>query len=139
MTDFERRRDIYTLEWGDGEKLAGLVVKARSLSMKAILDLMPMIDSVHSDRPDMSQIDVLLRRFGSSLIEWNLVDEDGKPVPATYEAFTEEDPAFVSALLKAWTEAFAVVDPTSKPPSSRGATEAAMEFPMETTPACWAS
>ena len=44
--------------------------------------------------------------FGETIIkEWNLQDEDNKPVPATGEGFMTLPPAFCTSVIGAWAEA----------------------------------
>ena len=46
--------------------------------------------------------------FGDAIVkEWNLQDEDNKPVPATGDGFMTLPPAFCTSVIGAWAEAAA--------------------------------
>ena len=48
--------------------------------------------------------------FGDAIVkEWNLQDEDNKPVPATGDGFMTLPPAFCTSVIGAWAEAASTV------------------------------
>jgi hypothetical protein len=62
----------------------------------------------------------LFKQFAAALVEWNLEDENGKAVPATYKGITGLDFDFAVQLATTWMEAVASVGNPLPPPSSNG-------------------
>lgn len=73
------------------------------------------------------------------LVEWNLEDSDGKPIPATYEGILTLSADFLLLLVKTW--AGAQVGPTAplEAPSTVGSQSVEAELPMEALSASPAS
>lgn len=75
--------------------------------------------------------------FADNLVSWNLEDEDGNPVPTTYEGICSLETRFAKKLLNAWRDAMTAVDnplhsgSTSGGPS-RKAAPLELSIPMET-------
>ena len=78
-------------------------------------------------------IDVNRLWVEKALIEWNLEDEDGTPVPATIEGLLAQPPAFVSFLLSEWLKAVSEPPANFTPPSLNGDTLAAARTEGETS------
>lgn len=75
-----------------------------------------------------------LQRFGDELLlEWNYVDNNGEPVPATGAGILQAPAAFSSAILEAWIEAkVGVSAPLDDESNSSGAALPERSIPMET-------
>lgn len=139
MTTFQRKPKIIKLVWeNDDQELKGLVVMAKSMSLGSMLDLMPLIDKVEAATKADTSVDAealrtVLTRFANCLVEWNYVDEDGQPVPATLEGLLGEDPSFVMEVVKAWADGLITV--TGPLPNASGGTQPqspeAASIPME--------
>jgi len=53
---------------------------------------------------------MMFLKFGDEIVqEWNLHDEDGKPVPATGNGFLELPPNICTAMIQSWAETAATV------------------------------
>jgi hypothetical protein len=74
-----------------------------------------------------------LKRFGEHLVSWNLEDEDGTPVPATYEAMMQQDHDLIGALNNAWIETLVGVHKADPLPESSTSGEPSLveSVPME--------
>ncbi|MGA5435483.1 hypothetical protein ACPCIZ_12915 [Streptomyces cellulosae] len=74
-----------------------------------------------------------IHRCAEALLDWNLEDEDGNPVPATADAFMAQDHHFVMAVSSAWFSGLAGVQEGSplaeNSPSGEKSPEA--QIPME--------
>lgn len=93
---FVRQRKVLRLVFED--EYDGLVVRMRSLSIGELLDF----DRLQSGDGDISEVLGLLDLAASKIISWNLVNEDGTPVPTTTEALRAEDPDFIMLLIRTW-------------------------------------
>jgi hypothetical protein len=61
--------------------------------------------------------------FGEDvLVEWNLEDDRGKPIPPTGEGMKEITPAFATEVTNQWVKAVTDIDTPLKQPSSGGNT-----------------
>ena len=91
---FRREPKTFLLVFDDPE-LAGLEVRARSLSIGELED-------------DDLQV---YESFAAALVSWNLEDEDGNSLPATLETVRSyPDVGFMNALAGAWIKAVTGVD-----------------------------
>lgn len=101
---------LYRLIFEDGD-YAGLEVTAASLSMGDMLALLPAAETLKGGDLDIGHADGFLRKFGACLRSWNLEDEHGRPVPATYDGLMSQDPAFIMTVLTTWVSRVAAVAP----------------------------
>ncbi len=109
---FRKERTHYRLSF-ESEELQGLTVVARSLPLRDFLAM----NKVSAEGEQAEQAEQLFRRFAGALIEWNLEDEDGTPVPADYDGISTLELPFVIAMIRAWMDAVATVPKVSKPGS----------------------
>lgn len=110
-------RKIYSLRFAD--EYEGLVVKARSATVEQFLEMQGLASNDDADKAVDATAD-LLKRFADFLVEWNVEDDDGTPVPATYEGVLRQDFDFVNMIIWAWMEALASVDSPLSNGSSAG-------------------
>ena len=70
---------------------------------------------------DIEGQETLLRDWGDNiLIEWNLLDDEGAPIPATGEGMLAVTLRFALALFGAWTASLGVVPAPFAEPSPNG-------------------
>lgn len=114
-------------EFSDGD-LAGLEVTLRTNpSMRFFLDTL----AGWADEDADKSFDAVLRRTedfaAGALLGWNLVDDDGKPVPATPAEFTERlGVADTGQLIARWLREVRSVPESLAPPSESGDTSEAL-------------
>ena len=130
---YVRKRRVYRLRFED-EELDGLVVKVRSASVGRLLEFMRFLAGLSDDdliADDVEKFAGLFESFAEVLEEWNLEDEDGRPVPATLEGVRTQDADFVMDIMRVWFQA--VTQPPGPLPatSSAGGPSAAPPLPME--------
>ena len=94
---FIRQRKTLRLVFED--EYEGLVVRMRSLSLGELLEFDRLQDG---DVTDTDEVISLLDLAASKLVEWNLTNEDGTPVPRSAEALRAEEPEFVMLLIQTW-------------------------------------
>lgn len=87
------------LKFAPDDKLYGLEVRLRGLSIGEYLKLTGL------DGSDGEGIGGGIQRFAESLIEWNLEDADGQPIPTTLEAVQQRDKELILRLATAWLDA----------------------------------
>jgi hypothetical protein len=153
---FTPPRRIYVLDFADTE-LEGLEVRARSMSVGALLDTGEGLDAI-ANMPDLAELEKLpqaeqarravplMRRstalyevFAEHLVSWNYEDEHGQPVPATLDGLRTLDQAHAQAIIGAWRRAVSAVPPDSAPTSNGGKPSEVPPLPMEVTSASLAS
>jgi len=130
---YVRKRRVYRLRFED-EELDGLVVKVRSASVGRLLEFMRFLAGLSGDdltADDVEKFAGLFESFADVLQEWNVEDEDGRPVPATLEGVRSQDGDFVMAIMRVWFQA--VTQPPAPLPatSSAGGPSAVPPLPME--------
>lgn len=110
------RDKTFRLTWDDDTEFAGLEVRAKSLSIDNFLRVAPLMELAGKDRDgfsadDMAQIDEIFTVFAGALVDWNLEQEDGTPVPATREGLGRQDLAFGLAVAMQWLKTVVAVSP----------------------------
>lgn len=125
------KRRIYALDFDD-PALAGLVVKARSVSLGRFIALIKLAVSLERlddgaltlTAADADAIEGLFTGLGDALVSWTLLDPDTEqPVPATRDGLMDQDADFAMMLVDAWMTAIGGVaaplggSSTSGPPS----------------------
>lgn len=123
---YRPKRKIYTLEFDDPD-LDGLIVKVRGLNTGQILD----IDTAREDGGDEA-IRGLLELLATQIVEWNVEDEEGQPVPATLDGIRAQELAFNMAIIDAWQNAVTGVPAPLEQPSTDGEQSMEASIPMET-------
>jgi hypothetical protein len=125
-------RRIYKLEF-DGEKYAGIVVRVRAMSFATLLDIENMRRSDEmADRAEMrAQLDEFHGIFVDHLVDWNLEEEDGAPVPLTVEGLRSQEGSFVTSIIAAWRDTPTEVPAPLGRPSSDGDPSVELSVPME--------
>lgn len=103
---FKRKRKVYRLDFSDTE-YEGLEVRVRGLTTGEYLDVVGL--AATSTDENSGETDAMLKLFARHLVAWNLEDEDGNPVPATYEGIKSNDLSMNLRIVNAWTDAIASV------------------------------
>lgn len=125
---FKPKRKIYTLDFEDPE-FEGLEVKIRGLNTGQVLDL----DTAREDGSDEA-IRGVLELFAGALVEWNVEDDQERPVPADIGGVRTQDLAFNMAIIDAWQQAMVGVPAPLDEPSTGTEPSLAASIPMETLP-----
>lgn len=125
---FRPKPRTYTLTFADDE-LTGLEINARGVSAADYLAFSEMASGL-SDKPSTSEetaaavkaTDTIFRLLGSKLISWNVEDDHGNPVPASYEGLKSQDVMFVQQVVTSWMQAIGGVTPPLQNGSNSGGT-----------------
>lgn len=94
----------YRLTFAD-ETLNGLVVTVRSVSIRRRISF----DKVRLTLPKNGAeaekyIQDIYAEFCDRLVNWNLTDEDGNPVPRTIDGLMDQHDYVAQAIIKAWVD-----------------------------------
>lgn len=130
---FRRQSRVYRLVWPEGHDNHGLEVRMRPLSIDELARIggMADLDLTRDSGPEaQAALDDMLRLFADKLIGWNLDDDQGDEVPATFEGVRAQDLDFVLELVDAWMTAAAGVDSPLSDGSTAGGTSVAESIPM---------
>lgn len=126
---FKVERTHYRLRFEDPE-YEGLVVTARSTSTGTVLSMQKLIGAEKDIATAAPAMRTLMQTFADSLVEWNLEEEDGSPIPMTYEGVAGLEPSFLKMLIAAWSKAVAGVMPPLPPSSPNGRPFPEASLPM---------
>lgn len=135
---FVPKRTVYKLvDWPD-PNMEGLEVKLRGLNTGQVLDLgekkdaaLAELDSDDTDAGDRVAVVALLTVMAEQMIEWNITEEDGTPVPPTLEGIKGQELAFVMAIVDAWQTAVAGVPDPLPAGSTSGEPSLVASIPTE--------
>jgi hypothetical protein len=83
----------------EGDEFDGLQVRTGSPSIGALRKILSLSES---DASDTAALDPMIRMFAELLVDWNVEDDSGDPVPATEDGLNSQDSEFVMNLIKAW-------------------------------------
>jgi hypothetical protein len=130
MTGYRPERRVYRLRFED-PGMSGLVVRARSAPVGQFMGLVQLADQAKASVEDVKRIDELFRGFADCLLEWNLEDDDGQPVPPTIEGLYGQDMDFALTIIFAWIEGIVGVTGPLGNSSSDGGRSEELSIPME--------
>lgn len=122
---YKPKRKIYTLAF-EGEEYEGLEVRIRGLNTGQVMD----IDAARGDGGD-GAIVTMLKLMADQLVEWNVEDDYGQPVPTTFEGVRSLDIDFNWAVIDAWQNAAAGVNTPLESGSTDGEPALVASIPMD--------
>lgn len=118
---YKRRPKQYRLKF-EGEEYEGLTVLMTSLSVDEFIGVTELANKLISNEQDAGDVGRLFDVMAEKIIEWNLEEDDGRPVPHTPEQLRKEDFDFIMAIQMSWMGAMASVPGPLPNGSSSGAT-----------------
>lgn len=133
---YRRKGTVFKLIFEDPE-MEGLIVKARNPSMGDMFEVMNFrnlsgINRKNISSEDMIRIREMFEFFGKFIVEWNLEDEQGNPVPCDVQGLLSQDLAFVFPIITTWLGALQGIDNPLKEKSNGGLPLEVGEIPTET-------
>lgn len=130
---FKPKKTIYTLDFQNlGDDFEGLQVRTGMLSLGAFLKISSLVDTPAAQMTE-GDVDELFGQFAGILLDWNIEDDDDKPVPATKEGLYSLEFPFTMRIILTWRDAMKGVaddDPLAGD-SDSGATSLEESMPME--------
>ena len=124
---FQRKRKIYRLDF-TGTEYEGLDVRLHGLTTGEYLELVSLTGSTGEGSSETEQ---LLKLLSSHLVAWNL-EEDGDPIPATFEGVKANDLAMNMRIIDAWTDAMVKAPASTEKKSLAGDPTLVASIPTET-------
>lgn len=119
------RRKVYKLVFDDGQH-EGLEVRARGISIERAVKMLALGSSlagaagILADNEEGAvQRERLYDGLATVLLDWNVEEDDGTPVPTTVDGIRTVDWDVVMAIFEAWSTAVMGVG-RPLPPSSNG-------------------
>lgn len=109
------------------EEFEGMVVRMRSMPVRDLLAVMGQADA----EDEVEGIRDSIRVLADHLVDWNLEDEDGHPLPATQESLESLEIGMVNRLTEEWMAAVTGVSGPLGSASSPGSTAMEASMPME--------
>lgn len=141
---FVRERKTFKITWDDGSELAGLEIRARSVSTGQFLAIHRLARAVDEENDDRTAAEVdellasyekLTSEFAKVLISWNLEEpgDDGtpQPVPATHEGLLGQELDLVLMVVYRWIAVMTGVSDDLGKDSTSGEQLAEASLPME--------
>lgn len=102
-------RKLYRLVF-EGE-LEGLTVTVRSSSVVVYKRIAALANRSYTSPPsdeDLEALAGLYAAFAAVLVDWNLEEPEGVPVPTTLDGVETQEPGFLNSLVTAWLDAVAL-------------------------------
>lgn len=134
---YKQPRTIYRLTFED-PRYEGLEIRMRSLPLGQYLDFQVKLEQFDTDRDrplteeDVEKFNTVLRMLAACLVDWNLEEEDGRPLPTTFEVLADQEYDFLMDIIGAFQAAVAGVSEELGKGSGSGETSPAeLELPME--------
>ena len=106
----------------------GLEIRARSVSLRELFELQELQEKSATDVTSAREV---IMKMASVITGWNIEDDDGNPIPATYDALAEYEMAFVMAIFNAWMQSMSTVPKPQDGNSSGTATSLELSLPMD--------
>jgi hypothetical protein len=123
-------RPTFKLIFEDDGQFDGLVVRTTSPSLGALQQVLTLAD----DQGNADQLTAMIALFAELLLEWNVEDDEGAPVPPTVAGLQAQPAPFVMSLIKAWgeqmRESVQVPAPLDEP-STGGSLSGVPSLPMD--------
>lgn len=137
---FVPKRTIYKLvDWPDPE-MRGLEVRFRALNTGQVFDLDEKKEAAQRELADGDKdedgeagkaVIELFQLMADQMIEWNVTEEDGTPVPPTMDGIRQQELPFNMAIIDAWQTAVSDVPAPLEHGSPSGDPSLEASIPME--------
>lgn len=131
---YKVKRTIYRLVF-EG-KYEGLIVSAKAPLLgflESAMKMSPLVgkNTTQLTAEDLELVTGVFSGFAKYLVEWNVEEDDGTPIPATLEGLQGQDIGFVMEIVEAWLNAAGEVAPPLEQPSNSGSPSLVGSLPME--------
>jgi hypothetical protein len=128
---FTRQHKKYRMTF-EGTVLDGLVATVNSVPVGTMLQIAEMAaDGAEFTPEGLKTLGSLFELLADSLVEWNLQDDDGTPIPPTIDGVRTLDMDEALLLIREWMKAAAGVSSPLEPSLNGGEPSAVASLPME--------
>lgn len=129
---FRREKKLYALNFEELDDFGGLEVTMSGVSLERFLSISRLQSQLSTPNGQTTEnIEKQFEFIGSLIESWNLEDEDGKPVPPTYESLKQQDFEFAQVIAQGYFQALASVPKASNSNSNSGPLSEEPFIPME--------
>jgi hypothetical protein len=94
---YVRTIPVRVMKFDETTEFPGLVIRVRAMTMHQIMTMM-----VDIEQAAETSMRVIISRFADHVIGWNVLTEDGTPVPATADGVMGLDAEFVTSVVMEW-------------------------------------
>ncbi len=130
VTGYTVQRTVYKLGFADGP-LTGATIRAKSVSTGEYLRIKDLAaEAAQGRREEAAHNHALFDAFAAALVDWDLVDEDGTPIPADRDGLNRLDLAVSLELAICWLETIASAPPPLSNGSASGGSSLELSMPM---------
>lgn len=132
---FTPKRTQYRLKFDKTTDLDGLEITTRSVSVGQLMDLQRFGSELAGAEDDdfaPEAIEKMVDLLASGIVEWNVEDEEGRPVEPTTANLLAQDLPFIYAVLTAWSQAMSGISESLGKDSTSGESFPEESLPMET-------
>ena len=133
---FTPPKTIYRLDF-EGTELEGLEVRMRGGKLRTVFEVAPLV-GVTEETATASDVQASLEQYvmlADHLVEWNVDDDMGNPVPPTLEGLQSQEVRHVNMIAAAWQRAQVDVPTPLAHGSNSGPLPDVLTIPMESIPA----
>jgi len=121
MTGYKRQPRLYRLTFDDDSELGGFECTLKGVSVDEFLTLSMAADVLKTPAGRTREnVEAQFVMLASLTTAWNLVGDDDKPVPVSYDALKTFDYAYVNRILRAYIRAVSQVPKDSNSDSPPG-------------------
>lgn len=129
------KRDIYKLKF-ESAKYAGLEVRVYAPPMGVVIAMTALagtdLTNLAAVTPDkLARVSEMFDAFLEALVDWNLEDDNGNPVPATAYGIKSQDSVFIQEIIHEWAAISERVDTPLDRLSPAGKLFPVESIPME--------
>lgn len=130
---YRAKSKVRQIVFTDDHEFAGLHMTVRGVSIGKFLRLLSMaeIKSKVPTEEELQRLRDFYGYFADALVDWDMEDEDGNPVPPTAEGVSSLDFELVTKLVMEYADAIAGVSAPLGESSTSGGTFQEQSLPME--------
>lgn len=127
---YQRKRKVYKLDFSD-TGYDGLEVQVTGLTTGEYLDFVLLSSGATKEEGGNQETQQMLRMLSEHIVSWNLEDENGEPVPSTFEGLKSNDLDMNMFVVNAWIAAMSSVPEATEKKSLTGSTSLVESIPTE--------
>lgn len=127
---YKVKRKAYRLRFEDPD-MDGLVVLVHGMNTGKFIEFQSAKAAQAEDgAEERGATEEMCRMFIDALVEWNIEDDDGNPLPPTMDSLKSLDLDFSMTMVNAWPEAVKGVSDPLPQTSTDGSTSVEASIPM---------
>lgn len=129
---YKPKKTIYKLVFEEDPDMDGLVVRAHAGTLDDVLFFDTRVPELLAGTATNEQLVEMYGRIIALVVDWNIEDDNGAPIPVSVEGFHSFEPEFCAKLMFGWLKAGRKVTGPLATPSDSGEPSLEASIPMET-------